>query len=197
MAELLNGNNIRLARVIPPDNRLAPLFIRNCLFQHIPKDTQHLFVIGIGSSKISGDSIGPFVGTLLSNLYPERLNVIGSLGSPIDASNLEDTLANISIPKNSFVIAVDSIIASKNLVDSLIIQTGGTQPGKALNNDFPAIGDCSILGVVTDKHTFDYSTLLYTDLNLIYTMANTIARGISLTVRQYFKYPSSQPILNY
>lgn len=183
--------------VIPYNHRLAPLFIRQALYSLIPEGTQHIYVMGIGSSRISGDSLGPFVGTLLKNSYPEHLTVLGNLQSPLDATTLVPNVTTFPFRKNSFVLAVDSVFGSEEMVNSIVVNEGPIVPGSGLGNTLPPIGNCSITGVVLENDPDLKSSLLFTDLNLIYTMATSIAKGISLTIRQYFKYPADQPILTF
>jgi putative sporulation protein YyaC len=181
--------------VIPYKNKLAPLFIRQGLFSLLPQETEHIYVIGIGSSRINGDSLGPFVGSLLKNSFPERLTVLGNLQSPLDAATLSPELSTFTFRENSFIIAVDSVLGNKEVVNSIVLKDGPMVPGMGLGNKLPPIGDCSITGVVLENDPDLKNSLLCTDLNLIYTMATSIAKGISLTIRQYFKYPSDQHIL--
>ncbi len=181
--------------VIPYNHRLAPLFIRQALYTLIPDGTEHIYVIGIGSSRINGDSLGPFVGTLLKNCFPERLTVLGNLQSPLDATTLIPELTSFTVRKNSFVLAVDSVLGSEEMVNSIVVNEGPCVPGAGLGNVLPPVGDCSIKGVILENDPALKNSLLCTDLHLVYTMAAAIAKGISLTVRQYFKYPSDHSIL--
>lgn len=183
--------------IIPYNDRLAPLYIRQALYSLIPDGTEHIYVIGIGSSRINGDSLGPFVGSLLKNNFSDHLTVRGNLKAPLDASTLVTELGQLSFRKNSFVIAIDSVLGSEDYVSSVVVKDGPVVPGVGLGNILPPIGDCSIIGVVLENDPALKNSLLCTDLNLVYTMATSIAKGISLTVRQYYKYPSSQPLLAY
>ncbi|MFP7298003.1 spore protease YyaC [Neobacillus niacini] len=183
--------------VIPYNHKLAPLFIRQALYDLIPEGTQHIYVIGIGSNRINGDSLGPFAGTLLKNSYPDHLTVLGNLQSPLDATTLVPEISNCQFRKNSFVLAIDSVFGSESMVNSIVVNNGPILPGIGLGNSIPPIGDSSITGVVLENDPALKESLLCTDLNVIYTMATSIAKGISLTIRQYFKYPSDQPILTF
>lgn len=180
---------------IPYNHKLAPLFIRNALYSIIPKETQHLYVVGIGSNQINGDSLGPFVGTLLQDLYPDHLTVLGTLRSPLDATTLVPELSNFNSLKDSFIIAIDSVLGTREMINTIVVRNSSMQPGVGLGHNLPSIGDCSIMGVVLENDSSLQHSLLYTNLDLIYTMAAYIAKGISLTVRQFFKYPSKHPIL--
>lgn len=192
----VHGNTSRtsIGEIIPYHHKLAPLFIRNSLYSLIPEGTEHIYVIGIGSNLISGDSLGPFVGTLLQGLYPEHLTVIGNLRSPLDATTITAELDSMKPSPNSFVITIDSVLGREDLLNTIVVQNRPLSPGQGLGHDFPAIGDCSVMGVVVKKGTSIDSSLLYMNLHLIYTMAVSIAKGISLTIRQYFHYPSTHPI---
>ena len=183
-------------RMIPFNHKLAPLFTRDSLYSLLPEGTEHIFVMGIGSNVINGDSLGPFVGTLLQNLYSNHLTVFGNLQFPLDAQTLEPRISRMTLPKNSFIIAIDSVLGSERLVNSIIVRNGLMLPGSGLGKSLPPIGDCSIMGVVLENDPLLESSLLSTSLHLIYTMAMNIAKGISLAVRQYFKYPSQHPILH-
>ena len=183
-------------KVIPFNDRLAPLLIRNTLYSLIPEGTKHIFVVGIGSNLISGDSLGPFVGTLLGNCFPQHLTVLGNLEFPMDATTIGPEFSQFNIPNNSFVISIDSVLGSADFVNSIVLRRGPLQPGLGLGHNLPPIGDCSVMGVVLTNEAVLGSHLLYTNLHLIYTMATNIAKGISLAVRQFFHYPSDHPILH-
>ncbi|KKI90603.1 sporulation protein [Bacillus sp. SA1-12] len=184
-----------LEGIIPYNHKLAPLFIRNTLYSLIPEGTEHIYVIGIGSNLINGDSLGPFVGTLLHDLYPKHLSILGNLQSPLDATNLVPKVSQFNLPENSFVIAIDSVLGSEGIVNSIVIRDGSMQPGKGLGHNLPSIGDCSIMGVVLENNPGLETSLFYTSLHLIYKMATNIAKGISLAIRQFFHYPSNHPLL--
>jgi putative sporulation protein YyaC len=189
------GPRSKLKQIIPYNHRIAPLLIRQALYSLIPQGTQHIYVVGIGSNCINGDSLGPFVGTLLKDTFPDHLTVLGSLHSPLDATTLVTELSAFTFRKNSFVLAVDSVLGSEEIVHSIVVKDGPIVPGAGLGNILPPIGDGSITGVVLKNAPAITQSLLCTDLHLIYTMASSIAKGIALTIRQYFKYPSECPIL--
>ncbi len=184
-----------LEKVISYNDRLAPLIIRNTLFSLIPEGTKHIYVVGIGSNLISGDSLGPFVGTLLHNTFPNHLTVMGNLEFPMDATTIIPEMSRLTLPDHSFVISIDSVLGSVDFVNSIVLRRGPLQPGLGLGQNLPPIGDCSVMGVVHTNDAVLGSSLLYTNLHLIYTMATNIAKGISLAVRQFFHYPSDYPIL--
>ncbi|MDF2904117.1 MAG: hypothetical protein K0S25_1755 [Bacillus sp. (in: firmicutes)] len=193
--DLVDGNLTMVERIIPYNHRLAPLFIRDTLYSLIPEGTQHIYVVGIGSNRINGDSLGPFVGTLLYDLYPSHLTVLGNLHDPLDATTIIPAFSQITIPNNSFVVAIDSVLGTEGLLNKIVVREGSLLPGIGLGNRLSPIGDCSVMGVVLEHDPTVECSLLCTNLNLIYTMATNIAKGISLAIRQYYRYPSDSPIL--
>lgn len=189
------GTKTKSTKMIPYNHTLAPLFIRDALFSLIPEGTEHIYVIGIGSNQISGDSLGPFVGTLLYDIYPNHLSIIGDLQNPLDASTILTEISRLKLPKNTFIVAIDSVLGSEEFLNSIVVQNGALQPGKGLGKTLPSIGDCRVMGVVLENDPVRNQSLLCTNLHLIYTMATNIAKGISLAVRQYYKYPAQHPVL--
>lgn len=182
-------------QAIPYDRPIAPLLVRNGLFSCLPKHIEQIAVLCIGSNRINGDSLGPFVGTLLNGLYPEHLQIIGNLKQPIDATNLEATIQNLSLPPHTWLLAVDSIIGKADYVHHIVVRQGNMRPGSALGKQFPAVGDASIMGVVLEEGDVISNTLPYTNLHVVYEMARAIATGIALTARQYFNCDRNERIM--
>ncbi|GGJ80245.1 putative sporulation protein YyaC [Anoxybacillus voinovskiensis] len=176
------------------DNPLAPLLIRNHLFSFLPTTTEQIVLLCIGSNRINGDSLGPFVGTLLTGLYPNHLTVIGTLKEPLDATNLGATIHQLTISPSTCVVAIDSVVGMQPYVHSIAIRSGPLKAGSALNKRFPAVGDVSIMGVMLEEKK-ELHELPYTNLHVVYQMARAIATGISLTVRQRFSYHTTSPVL--
>ncbi|ADI27514.1 spore protease YyaC [Geobacillus sp. G4] len=173
---------------------LAPLLIRNELFSLLPAHISRLTVVCIGSNRINGDSLGPFVGTLLENAYPDHLTVIGTLRQPVDATNIRRVSEQLQNEHGAYVVAIDSIVGPQPFVHTIAIRPGALSPGTALGKSLPSIGDISMMGVVMED-TADMSALPYTNLHIVYQMAKVIALGLSLTIRQRYGYESSTPLL--
>lgn len=187
---------VHAEKAIPYHHRLAPLYIRNSLFSWIPTETERIVVVGVGSNLISGDSLGPFVGTLLHGMYPGHLTTLGNLESPLDAVNLEYYLSSITFPDKSFIIAVDSGVGNEQIQQNIVIRKGPLHPGTGIGNHLPPVGDCHIMGIVLGSSPILQSAIPYTNIHMIYRMATNIAKGISLTIRQTFDYPCDTPLLS-
>jgi putative sporulation protein YyaC len=122
------------------------------------------------------------------------MKVIGNLRNPIDAPRLS-AAAGFTHNRNHFIIAIDSIIGTKNHIHDIIIRQGPLSPGSGLGKKLPSVGDISIMGVVTEDETDTFHSLSYTNLHIIYQMARSISTGIALAVRQLFSYPSDTPLI--
>lgn len=70
---------------------------------------REVVIIGIGNSKIIGDSFGPLVGEMLKNDF----NVIGNMRENVNYNNFEEHMEKINRKyENPYIITVDSAISS-------------------------------------------------------------------------------------
>lgn len=136
-------------------------------------------VICIGSDLVLGDSLGPLVGTMLKNAGAPCY-VYGNLSRPVTAK--EVGYAKNYITKthpDSFMIAIDAAIGSKEDVGTVKIVKGSLRPGLGVDKKLGKIGDVSIIGVVASRSLQNYNLFNLTRLSLVYKMAETIAAGIA------------------
>ena len=135
-------------------------------------------VLCIGSDRITGDCLGPLVGSrLLSS--PADLPVYGTLQHPLHAENLQRILPTIKErhPGCRFI-AVDAALGSKEHLGKVSISPGPLLPGRGLRKSLPAIGDVSITGIVGMENGIPELTLPYTRLYLVDRLAEFISQCI-------------------
>ena len=90
-------------------------FIRNKL-----PEGRRIAVICIGSSRSTGDSLGPSVGTLLSKYGFTNVDVYGTIKDPVHALNLEQTINKMLLNEHPpFIIAVDSSLGRNSSIGIL------------------------------------------------------------------------------
>ena len=157
-----------------PTEELLSTFINN-----------NTIVICIGSSKVSGDSIGPLVGSILteSNFC---LPVYGTKEDPIHSINLEKKISLIR-KKHKYcrILAVDaSITKNEDNIGNIQCNIGGVSPGAGVERKFKRrfrkIGHVHILGI-TESYNENMTPeeriykLMDTDKKFVEDMANTIA----------------------
>jgi putative sporulation protein YyaC len=146
-----------------------------------------LIILCIGTDRSTGDSLGPLVGSKLSDLGIAPALVFGTLDFPVHAVNLHQTIDQIrSQYQNSFIIAVDACLGRFESVGYISIKEGPLQPGTGVNKNLPAVGDLQIVGIVNVGGFMEYMVLQNTRLNLVMKMANIISQGIYREVRQLY-----------
>ncbi|MGG1652286.1 spore protease YyaC [Paenibacillus sp. NRS-1775] len=129
----------------------------------------------IGTDRITGDSLAPFVGTYLTGLGYK--NVYGTIDNPVHAKNLEETI-NI-IPSNKTIIAIDASLGELSDVEKISFIKGSIKPGAGVGKDLGETGDYGIHGCVNvHKEGFEYMSLMNTRLSVVIKMAKDIASAL-------------------
>lgn len=149
------------------------------------KKTKTPIIICVGSDLVLGDSLGPLVGTMLTRRNVNAY-IYGTLNSPITAKEI--TCAKIHVKMlhpESFVVAIDAAVGSSEDIGLIKVSDKGLKPGLGVNKNLGVIGDCSIIGVVAEKSSQNYTLFNLTRLNLIYKMAEQIADGVEHFLSDY------------
>ena len=138
-------------------------------------------VVCVGSDLAIGDSLGPIVGSLL-RYKTQGVNafVYGTLAAPVTAKAvgyMRPFLRETHPTRR--VIAVDAAVGAEGDIGLIKLHDTPLYPGAGANKKLGALGDCSILGVVAEKSVMNYGLLNTTRLNLVYSMAEVIANGLS------------------
>jgi len=99
-------------------------------------------MICIGTTRVVGDSVGPRVGSLLKAAgLPDRIKIIGCMNEPVHKGNLASMLMNLR--NDALLVCVDAAVS--NNFPAINIRTGPMQPGVAVSNELPKLGDVSVL----------------------------------------------------
>ena len=140
--------------------------------------TKKPVIICVGSDLDVGDSLGPYIGTKLSEKLENSI-VYGTLKSPITAKEIKTISEKIKqIHPASKVLVIDAALGREDEIGYVKVQNKGIKPGLGVKKNLPEIGDVSIIGIVgTYKNTINEQTEP-TRLNLIYNIANTIIGGV-------------------
>lgn len=156
-------------------NQLGQLMSEIC-----PPNIDPVFVC-IGSDRVTGDSLGPLVGTALyrSDLFP--FPVYGTLAQPIHALNLRDAMRFIkqSHP-HSPVIAIDASLGTRRHQHYITVSTGSLFPGAGVDKKLMAVGDISITGIINTSGQYSQMILQSTRLSTVIMLADCISQGIML-----------------
>lgn len=146
----------------------------------IPIETgRQILVVCIGTDRSTGDSFGPFTGSLLrsSSRYP---HIYGTLMYPIHRQNfLARTSALFDRFTDPYIIAIDAGLGSAERIGSIRVRTGSIRPAAAFRGDLPPIGDLAVTGIVGAIGAYDYHTLQSARLGLVAHMASQLATALS------------------
>lgn len=138
-------------------------------------------VICIGSDRVSGDMLGPLVGSSLKEKYHLPCPVYGAVGESVNGINLEEYLSMISSRhKESRIIAVDAALGRNEDIGRIRLKRGGIRAGGALDRAGERIGDLGIVGVVAEEREPKdvYAALLGVPFPLVEALAGRIAEMI-------------------
>ena len=152
--------------------------LHRCIQRHNGSWSEIVFLC-IGSDRIIGDCLGPFVGQLLDSCTTAGVSVYGTLQKPVHALNLEPVLSYIhQHHPDSLIIAIDASLGQKKHLGYVTIDNGSLYPGAAVQKHLPPVGDIHITGIVNISGILAQLTLQTTRISTVISLADTIARGL-------------------
>ena len=134
-------------------------------------DNEIIFLC-IGSDRSTGDSYGPFVGTMLTdNQFPHH--VFGTIEKPVHALNLKSVLLEINSRfTKPIIFSVDACLGDHHQIGSILLKEGPLVPGYAINNPLPEVGTYHLKAVVNYLDPiFPTSSLNNTRLDTVMNLA--------------------------
>lgn len=138
----------------------------------------------IGTDRSTGDSLGPLVGSQLSEYTELCLYVYGTLENPVHAVNLHQTLHDIHITyTNPFIVAIDACLGKTDNIGFITLAKGALRPGAGVNKNLPNVGEVHLTGIVNVAGFMEYLVLQNTRLSVVINLAKAIA-DISITAYQ-------------
>ncbi|HCU55724.1 MAG TPA: spore protease YyaC [Clostridiales bacterium] len=141
-------------------------------------NTEKTVIVCIGSDRVSGDMLGPLVGSSLREEYALPCPVYGAVGASVNGINLEEYLCMIRQKhKGCPIIAVDAALGKKEDVGRVRLKKGGIKAGGALDRKGERIGDIGVVGVVAEERAPDevYNALLAVPFPFVQALAQRIA----------------------
>lgn len=145
-------------------------------------DYSEVVIVCVGTDRVSGDSLGPLVGTLLKEAC-SYANVYGTLCNPVHAQNLADTIEVIRIKHpDAFVIAVDACLGRQANVEKIVLLPKPLKPGTGVNKDLPEVGHVNIQGIVNIGGFMPQLVIQNTRMHTIYNMSKVISATLAQTI---------------
>ena len=143
------------------------------------KDWSEIVFLCIGSDRVTGDCLGPYVGYRLSQYQLPGISVYGTLNQPVHAVNLEHMTDFITLHHPAaLVIAVDASLGEKEHLGYVSSGYGSLYAGAAVQIELRPVGVIYITGIVNISGILEYLTLQTTRLSTVISLADTITQGI-------------------
>ena len=168
-------------------SREISVLLKKCILSY-PHHWTDLVFLCIGTDRVTGDCLGPYVGHRLSSFCFPGIYVYGTLVQPVHALNLCDTRKEIlSRHPDSLIIAVDASLGQKKHLGYVTIANGSLHPGAAVHKNLPPVGHITITGIVNTASVLRHFALQTTRLSTVIILADQIAQGIlPLFSQEYF-----------
>ncbi|MHB8171400.1 MAG: spore protease YyaC [Thermincolia bacterium] len=140
---------------------------------------REIVILCIGTDRSAGDSMGPLVGTMLSELYNGAI-VYGTLENPVHAKNLEEVYQDVCRQHpDAYVLAIDACLGSVRSIGSISFRREPLRPGLAVKKELILVGHGSLIGVVNIGGFMEYLTLQNTRLDTTYRLAKVISGTVA------------------
>ncbi|MFC7440767.1 spore protease YyaC [Laceyella putida] len=166
---------------IPIDQSNAvPLLIHHLTQLLLPHPPAHpLVCLCIGTDRSTGDTLGPLVGTMLTEARSPGIRVFGTLAQPVHAYRLEKVMNEMKrLTPTPTIIAIDASLGNQKDVGTIEIGAGTLAPGQGLGKKLPPIGDIYLKGIVNATGSMPSYILQTTRFHLTYEMATIISEAI-------------------
>lgn len=118
----------------------------------VDRDEREIVIVCFGTNAISGDSLGPMVGTLLTQKYNVPAFVYGTDESTVNGKNMAEWLSFIkAVHKDAIFVAVDASLGRADKIGEIVIRPDGVCPS-GVTGKSARFGDVGILGIVAQNH---------------------------------------------
>lgn len=148
-------------------------------------------ILCIGTDKMTGDSFGPLVGTMLIKMLEDyniyNVNIYGNLERNLNYINIEDELIRVKNEnKNACIIVVDAALSQKENIGKIILTNKNVSLGQGLKKEKLEIGNIGIKAVVGKDYKipkYNFKVLQNISLNVVMKLADIVANGIFETIK--------------
>lgn len=181
-----NNQSIKVPYNSPMIRTILQQELTNLLQTAMPH--QPIIVICIGTDRSTGDSLGPLVGSSLEKYRSRFMHVYGTIGEPVHALNLSDTLALIEEQfAEPFIIGIDACLGQATSVGCIQAGYGPVRPGAGVNKELPPVGHMHITGIVNVGGFMEYFVLQNTRLHLVMSMSEVIAQCLYHAISRHIR----------
>ncbi|MEG2540709.1 MAG: spore protease YyaC [Clostridia bacterium] len=144
-------------------------------------------VVCFGTPCISGDALGPAVGSLLQSKYRAQAFVYGTLEKPINGRNMAEWINFVfEAHSDAIILAVDAGLGAKSKIGQISVRADGVCPA-AVKGQKVRFGDVGILGIVGESGKDALMELLQVSSVYVDDMADKVAFMINNTINSLRK----------
>ena len=156
------------------DPELAPLI--GGMFRAVADMGERpVVVVCFGTTAISGDSLGPQVGSMLRDVYNVPAFVYGTEEHSVNGKNMAQWLTFIkAVHEGAIFIAVDASLGSREKVGQILLRNDGVCPA-AIKGKKARFGDVGILAVVAENGDDPLMRLMAVSQVYVSNLANKIS----------------------
>lgn len=149
-------------------------------------DGRQIVIVCFGTTAISGDSLGPIVGSLLKGKYNLPAFVYGTEDVSVNGKNMGEWLDFIrSVHEDAVFISIDASLGAKDRVGQIVLRKDGVCPA-AIKGKNTRFGDVGILGVVAENTNDPLMQLMTVSPLYVEKMADKIANMIFNAISSSF-----------
>ena len=164
-----------------PDTDNQQTALANALAQEVryrKEKYRTLITLCIGTDKITGDCLGPLVGTkLLERGYSYPVH--GTLQHPVHAVNLPSALSFVrKTYVRPFLLVIDAAVGPAEKIGCVSLSLSPIYPGKGVRHSLPPVGDLSLTGIVGEASEHCAADLPYIRLFTVNTLADFICEAV-------------------
>ncbi|MEW6182254.1 MAG: spore protease YyaC [Bacillota bacterium] len=139
----------------------------------------------VGTDRLTGDALGPLVGTMVSESYDNPFHVYGTLADPVHALNLHEKIEEIeNRHQRYFMIAVDACLGHSKNIGVINVGIGPIHPGTGVKKSLPPVGHIYVTGVVNAAGPMEKERLQNTRLHLVVRQATVISSALLQVARE-------------
>lgn len=163
-----------------PTRENQPLLCQSLcrLIQRRKKEDESLILLCIGTDKITGDCLGPLVGTkLVKQHFP--FPVYGTLAHPVHAVNFMPVLRDLHREHPCpFLLAIDASMGSADAIGSVSLSSRPLYPGSGVCRSLPPVGEVSLTGIIGEASASGEAVLPDVRLRTVNLLADFIVEAV-------------------
>lgn len=163
------------------DDALLP-FVKEMMKNILYDEQRDIVVVCFGTMAISGDSLGPQVGTLLREKYNISAFVYGTEDCTVNGKNMQEWLSFIKqVHEGALFVAIDASLGEKSKVGQIVVRPDGVCPA-GVKGKKSRFGDVGILGVVAQNAQDALMQLMTVSPLYVSKLADKVANMINIVL---------------